>query len=446
MKVLKFGGTSVRDSDWIDRALDITTGQLDSGLVVLSSAMGDTTNSLQAVADLAKVGKTKEAGEGMKRLKRAHISVAGKLLQADKAQACEEQLDVLFTELESIVTGLVLLKECTPRSNDLILSFGERLATLLIHHRALERSLPSTLHDARQLIKTNDDFGFASPLEKVTNRLIRKRINPAPGQVHITQGFIGSTVEGITTTLGRNRSDYSAIIVGAALDAEEVQIWTDVDGIMTADPRIVPQARTIASISYREAAELAYFGAKVIHPTAIQPAVIRGLPIWVRGTGQPDGTGTRIVADEPAKGPKAVACKKSVTVINITSGRMLMAYGFLRGIFEVFERYRTPVDLIATSEVSVSMTIDDIEHLYDIERDLTELGRVKTEKRQSIICLVGQDLWKNSSIIARVFSTLQPISVRMISLGSSDTNLSIVVPMRNTEDCLRSLHREFFES
>jgi aspartate kinase len=446
MKVLKFGGTSVRDSRWINKALDITESQMEAGLVVVSSAIGDTTNRLQDVADLAKSGKASEAGDGIMKLRASHVSIARELLEDDGYRSCEERLDALFKELGTIVTGLALLKECTPRSNDLILSFGERLATSVLHSRALERGIASIHHDARQLIKTTDDFGFASPLEKVTNRLIRNRIKTDSRRIHITQGFIGSTVEGMTTTLGRNRSDYSAIVIGAALDAEEVQIWTDVDGIMTTDPRIVPQAQTIPTISYREAAELAYFGAKVIHPTAIQPAVAMGIPIWVRGTGQPEGKGTRIVADIPAEGPKAVACKESVTVINITSGRMLMAYGFLRGIFEIFERYKTPVDLIATSEVSVSMTIDDAEYLTEIENDLTRLGRVVTDRDQSIICLVGQDLWKNSSIIARVFGTLQPIPIRMISLGSSDTNLSIVVPKENTEECLRSLHREFFES
>ena len=446
MKVLKFGGTSVRDSRWIDRALDISADQLDTRPVMVSSAMGDTTDRLQLIADRAKVGKVVEAHRGIEELKQRHLSVARELLSHERGLSCTEQLVSLFSELESIVTGLALLKECTARSNDLILSFGERLVTLIIHNRALERGIQSTLHDARELIKTDNHFSFASPLENITNRLIRKRILPSPGHLHITQGFIGSTIEGITTTLGRNRSDFSAIILGAALNADEVQIWTDVDGIMTTDPRIVPRARTIPSISYREAAELAYFGARVIHPTAVQPAVAQSIPIWVRGTGCPDGTGTRIVADLPAEGPKAVASKESVTVINVTSGRMLMAYGFLRGIFEIFERYRTSVDLIATSEVSVSVTIDNIDHLTDIERDLKALGTVKTETSQSIICLVGQDLWKNSSIITRVFSTLQPIPIRMISLGSSDTNLSIVVPNDSTRAALESLHREFFES
>jgi aspartate kinase len=271
-------------------------------------------------------------------------------------------------------------------------------------------------------------------------------LKPRPGRLAVLQGFIGSTPEGATTTLGRGGSDYTATIIGAALKADEVEIWTDVNGIMTSDPRIVKNARTISQISYKEAAELAYFGAKVIHPATIQPAINLGIPVWVKNTFRPEEEGTKIVPRIPANGLKAIACKKGITLINVSSSRMLLAYGFLRKIFETFEKHQTPVDLIATSEVSVSMTIDNPSSVNAIKKDLEEIGTVGVEADKSIVCLVGQDLWKDTVFLSRVFQCLKSTPVRMISLGSSDINLSFVVPESNTEDCVRRLHDEFFET
>jgi aspartate kinase len=300
------------------------------------------------------------------------------------------------------------------------------------------------LFDSRELVKTDDSFTAAVPIEDLTNRLISSHVRPKPGSIAIMQGFIGSTSGGATTTLGRGGSDYTATIVGAALRAEEVQIWTDVSGIMTSDPRIVKSARTIEQISYREAAELAYFGAKVIHPSTIQPATNLGIPVWVKNTFRPDDAGTKIVPTIPESGLKAIACKKGITLVSISSSRMLLAYGFLRRIFEIFEKYQTPVDLIATSEVSVSVTIDNPSAVNSIARDLSEIGTVGVESDKSIICLVGQDLWKDTAFLARVFASLKSTPVRMICLGASDINLSLVVPTDSTEDSVRSLHNEFF--
>ena len=445
MKVLKFGGSSVKDSYWINRALDITEQQLSSGLVVVSSAMAKTTNRLQETALLAEQGDYTQAAQMIEELMAFHRETAEALLKGENRSRCLKELERLFNELGSVIKGLALLKERTPRSNDLILSFGERLATQVVAWRARERGIKTELLDARDFMKTDDHFSQASLIEELTYSLIADKVKPSPGSIIVTQGFIASTREGTTTTLGRNQSDFTAIVIGAALKAEEVQIWTDVDGIMTVDPHVVQEASTVPIISYREAAELAHFGARVIHPSAIQPAVNHSIPVCVKNTGNPSGEGTIIVSSQPSEGPKAIAFKKAVRVINISSGRMLMAYGFLKAIFEIFEKYKTSVDLIATSEVSVSMTIDDTTHLDHILNDLASLGSVSTEGEQSIVCLVGQDLWKSSRIISRVFSTLEQVPIRMISLGSSDTNLSIVVPQNYTEDTVRSLHKEFFE-
>ena len=445
MVVLKFGGTSVRDATWIDKALDIANDYLDRAPVLVASAMGKTTDRLQEIANLTECGERNKAEEVFKALKKAHISVVDEFLTGDIRNECIEKVNGLFDELRSIVKGLSLLKECTPRSNDMILSFGELLSTTIIAYRARERGIDTTFIDSREIIKTDGGFSKAVPIFKQTNILIKDKIKPERGKLSVAQGFIGSTESGITTTLGRGGSDYTAAIIGAALSAEQIVIWTDVDGIMSSDPRTVQKASTIPKISYKEAAELAYFGAKVIHPSAIQPATKIDIPIIVKNTGNPSGSGTEIIKNVTCEGPKAIAFKKGITLISITSYRMLFAYGFLRRIFEIYEKYNTSVDLISTSEVSVSMTIDDTIHLKGIKTELENIGSVGIEENKSIICLVGQGLWRDSLFISKVFSNLKHIPIRMISLGASDTNLSFVVPDSEAENTIQILHKEFFE-
>ena len=374
-----------------------------------------------------------------------HLACARSFLTGQNLSRCEADLAATFGELRAFMRALAMLKDWSKRSNDAILSFGERLSTIILLHRAHERGIEAELFDSRELVKTDDNFTAAVPIEDLTNRLVSSRVRPHPGTMAILQGFIASTTGGATTTLGRGGSDYTATIVGAAIRAEEVQIWTDVTGIMTSDPRIVKNAKTIEKISYREAAELAYFGAKVIHPSTIQPAVNLGIPVLVKNTFLPGEDGTRIIPSIPgSSGLKAIACKKGITLVSVSSSRMLLAYGFLRRIFEIFEKYQTPVDLIATSEVSVSVTIDNPAAVNSIARDLSEIGTVGVETEKSIICLVGQDLWKDTAFLARVFTSLKNTPVRMISLGASDINLSLVVPVEATDDSVKNLHAEFY--
>jgi aspartate kinase len=444
MIVLKFGGTSVQNAEMMDKSLTIAVDQLDRGPVLVSSAMSKVTDQLQDIAKLVGSGSEQKAMEILQALSARHTACAREFLTGAELDACEKELAAVFAELAAIIKALSMLKEWSKRSNDAFLSFGERLSTIILVHRARERGIRAELYDARELIRTDDNFTQAAPIEDLTARLVSTRLKAGPGMLAITQGFIASTASGATTTLGRGGSDYTATIVGAALRAEEVQIWTDVTGIMTTDPRIVPAARTIAQIGYREAAELAYFGAKVIHPATIQPAVNLGIPVWVKNTFRPGDAGTKIVPGAPATGVKAIASKKAITVVSVSSSRMLLAYGFLRRIFEIFEKHQTPVDLIATSEVSVSVTIDNASAVDAIARDLSEIGTVGVEAEKSIVCLVGQDLWKDTVFLARVFKALGTTPVRMISLGASDINLSLVVPVENTEASVRGLHAEFF--
>ncbi len=441
MIVMKFGGTSVRDALWIDKALDIAESSLDRAPVLVSSAMGDSTNIILKLICLAETGRSVDMGPFFHNMKKAHLETAMTFLGGDNLKTCESSLNTLFQDFSSFLKGLSLLGECSKRSKDAILSFGERLATLIIFHRALERKIPALLLDARDFMITDENFSNARPLVKKTEPAIKKMLHPYPGKLIITQGFIGASEKGITTTLGRGGSDYSAAILGAALNAEEIQIWTDVNGIMTSDPRIVEQAHTIASMTYREAGELAYFGAKVVHPATIQPAVKKGIPVLVRNTGNPGNQGTRIEGAHHQTGLKAIAAKKGNLIININSSLMLNAYGFLARIFGIFEKYKVPVELISTSEVSVSITIEPCEQLEEIVHDLNQIGNTSIEENKSIICLVGQNLWKDSSFIARVFSLLENVAVRMISLGSSDINLSVVVSEEDTDQIIRKLHK-----
>lgn len=451
MIVMKFGGSSVRDAQMIRRVLDISASRLDLAPVLVSSAMGKTTDALLLIADRAEAGDHDEAFAQIDALEEHHRAVARQLVSEHGDESVNTDgvlraVDTLLAELRSLVQGIYLIRECSPRSRDAVLSFGERLSTLIITAAARARGIDAELVDARALIRTDSEFGAAGPDMDATVKLARERLRPRPGYLYVTQGFIGSTPESVTTTLGRGGSDYSATILGAALDAESVEIWTDVNGIMTSDPRVIAEARTIPSVSYDEAAELAYFGARVVHPYTILPAVKRSIPVWVKNTMQPEQPGTRIQAETDGEGIRALASKSGITLITIQSSRMLNAYGFLRALFSVFDRYRVSVDLVATSEVSVSMTVERDVDLAPIITDLEPLGEVSVERDKSIICLVGRRLFQRAGVLSEVFAAIDPIPVRMISLGSSDINLSIVVSEAETERVLRSLHSTLFRS
>lgn len=454
MIVLKFGGTSVRDAEWIGRAVEIARRQLDRSPILVASAMGKTTDTLVELSDRAAAGDEAAVRHGADELEAAHAKALRDLasLEGDAGAEAAPQLQELFQELRSLLQGVTLIREASPRTRDALLAFGERLSTLLIYTAARQRGIPVRLLDSRTLISTDSTFGSATPDVPATREALRAAL-PAAGKADtetpelvIMQGFIASNPEGVTTTLGRGGSDYSATIIGAAVDAEEVQIWTDVDGIMSADPRLVPTARTLGDISYVEAAELAFFGARVVHPFTIQPAIDRGIPVYVRNTARPEEAGTRISGSFAARGVRAITAKRGITVITINSYRMLNAYGFLSRIFGVFARHQVSVDLVATSEVSVSMTVDRPERVGAIVGELEEHGQVTVEEEKAIVSLVGKDLWKESSVLARVFQTLEGISVRLISLGSSDTNLSLVVADGEAGRAVAQLHGAFFSN
>jgi aspartate kinase len=439
MIVMKFGGTSVESAEAIERVTGIVKSRLNRKPVVVVSAMGKTTNRLLKIADLAVSGQREEALRELFALRDFHL----------RESNMERTIDEHFQELSELVKGLAALGELTPRSIDAISSFGERLSSLIVTNYFKHHGLSAVHLDSRKVIVTDHRHTQAAPDLKESYARLSAAIPPLlEDHVVVIGGFISATPEGITTTLGRGGSDFTASIVGAGIGAEEIQIWTDVDGMLTADPNVVPNAHRVKIISFTEAAELAYFGAKVLHPSTVVPAIDRNIPVLILNSRRPHVDGTRIVAESVSTTNlvKSIACKSKVTVLNIHAARMFLAYGFMRRIFEVFERYQTSVDMIATSEVNVSLTIDQTARLPEILRELREFSEVSIEENEAIICIVGDNIRFTPGVAARVFQALAAggINVRMISQGASALNLGFVVAGQDLRGAVSALHAEFF--
>jgi aspartate kinase len=359
----------------------------------------------------------------------------------------ECEIEAHFQELAELVKGIAILGELTPRATDAVAAFGERLSSLIVTARFSQCGIHTAHVDARSVIVTDRRHTQAAPVFAETYARLAATIPPlAAKQVVVMGGFIASTEDGVTTTLGRGGSDYTASIVGAGIGAEEIQIWTDVDGMLTADPTILPGGYRVKQCSFAEAAELAYFGAKVLHPATVLPAIEKNIPVRILNSRRPHVEGTLITAEAPrsASPIRSIACKRNITLVNIVSTRMLMAHGFLRRIFEVFDRFETPVDMLATSEVSVSLTIDNTGALETIRTEIEHFAEVSVEEDQAIVCMVGDNIRHTPGIAARAFGALGGINIRMISQGASRLNISVVVAAADLKRAVESLHREFF--
>jgi len=433
---MKFGGSSVESAEAIGRVAEIVRARIDRRPVVVVSAMGKTTNKLLAMAAAAASGKREEALTALMELRAFHLG-----LGADAEVECH------FRELEELVKGLAVMGELTARATDAISSYGERISSIIVAAYFRNAGISTTHVDSRRVIVTDGRHMQAAPLFPESNAKLAA-LRSMKTQVVVMGGFIGATEDGVTTTLGRGGSDYTAAIVGAGIGAEEIQIWTDVDGMLTADPRILAGGYRVETCSFAEAAELAYFGAKVLHPATVLPAIEKNIPVRILNSRRPEVEGTLIVAEAPPSlAPiRSIACKTNITLVNIVSTRMLMAHGFLRRIFEIFDRFETPVDMLATSEVSVSLTIDNTTALAAIREEIEEFAEVSIEGSQAIVCLVGENIRKVPGTAARVFTALRDIDVRMVSQGASLLNISLVVGAGDLGRAVESLHREFFES
>lgn len=451
MIVQKFGGTSVADPDAIRRLIEIVRsarGEKGPGPIVVVSAMSGVTDGLLSAAASASAAHGEEALAKVRQLRAKHIDAIQALCTGTRAAAAAEFVNARFDELDSMLTGVSILREVSGRTLDAIAASGELLSSRIIAAAIEEAGLPATWLDARRLIVTDDEHTSARPLERETNAALRATILPAlaDGHVPVLGGFIGATREGMTTTLGRGGSDYSGALVGAGVGAGEIQIWTDVDGMMTADPRVVTSPRLVPRLSFGEASELAYFGAKVLHPSTIHPAVEHEIPVRIVNSRKPDGKGTLITASRDSDGAPfaALACKKGITVVDITSDRMLMAYGFLRRVFEVFERFRTPVDVVTTSEVSVSVTVDDRRQLDAVIEALGEFAEVSSEFDCALLCAVGDNLRMEPTIASRVLRCLEDVPLRMVSQAASRRNMTVVLREADLGTAMQRLHSEFF--
>ncbi len=437
MIVMKFGGSSVESAAAIERVAGIVRDRLDRHPVVVVSAMGKTTNKLLAIADFAVKGRRDTAISNLLELRDFHLRESG----------MERTVEEHFQELAELMRGLSILGELTPRSIDAISSYGERLSSLIVTNLFQHHGIRAAHLDSRHLIVTDNHHTQAAPLYDETYKRLAACVPPlAEKRVPVMGGFIAATAEGVTTTLGRGGSDFTAAIVGAGIGAEEIQIWTDVDGMLTCDPRVSENGRRIKKISFDEAAELAYFGAKVLHPATVIPALEKNIPVLILNSRRPQIAGTRIVAGRvhSSNPAKAIASKTNIVALNIRSTRMFMAHGFLRRIFEIFDRNSVPVDMVSTSEVSVSLTIEPTPRLAAIIAELSEFAEVTVDENQAIVCIVGENIRNTPGISARVFNALAGINVLMVSQGASALNLGLVVAASDLHAAVQALHDEFF--
>ena len=448
MIVMKFGGTSVQDAQAIDRISGIVRERLHEKPVVVVSALARITDQLLAMASAAGAGDKVKALELCQSARERHFSTASELLGPQAFSQIQPELEADFNALDELLRGIVAVGELTLRTTDNIAGFGERVSSKIAAAAFSLRGINASHVDSRQCLVTDNNFGKAVPQFEETKGRLEQIIKPLldRDRVPVMGGFIGSTREGVSTTLGRGGSDFSAAIVGAGMDAQRIEIWTDVDGMMTTDPNLCPQAHRIKSISFEEAAELAYFGAKVLHPATLLPAIQKNIPVLVLNSRNPRNEGTLITATAPTSKNvfKAIAAKKRITVVDVVATRMLMAHGFLKSIFEVFANHRCPVDMVSTSEVSVSVTVDSNESIAAIAADLAEIADVKYAGRKAIVCLVGENIRNVPGIVARVFGAIQDVNIHMISQGASEINISFVVDEADVPQVVSRLHHVFF--
>ncbi|XWK65065.1 lysine-sensitive aspartokinase 3 [Tunturiibacter empetritectus] len=447
---MKFGGTSVEDAPAMKRTASIVRGRREKGLeaVVVVSAMAKVTDLLLSAA--AAAGRGDKAGSLAigARLRHRHIDTSTALLEGERCVRVQQVLHQEFDALDDLLRGIAAVGELTPRTNDLVVSFGERLSSKMMAEALEQHGLQGAHVDARSCIITDASYGKAVPQDAAIEEKLAAIVLPLieVGKTPVMGGFIGSTVEGVTTTLGRGGSDFTAALVGGGMHAGAIEIWTDVNGIMTTDPRICPDALRVKTISFEEAAELAYFGAKVLHPATILPAVQKSIPVWVLNSRNAENEGTKItaMAAKCASPFKSIAAKKRLTIIDVVASRMLMSHGYLKAVFDVFDKWKCAIDMVSTSEVSISLTVDSNQQLPEICAELAKIADVKMEGHKALVCLVGEDIRGHNGIAGQVFSAISHVNVRMISQGASEINMSFMIDEEDVEEAVRSLHNHFF--
>ena len=438
MIIMKFGGTSVGNAERIRKTADIIKAHIQQNPIVVVSAVAKITDALIKLANAAANGKGEDVFDSIKEI---HFKILDEL-ELEKSLLNED-----LNELKELVKQTQSNKKIDARLLDYFESFGERMSSKIVAAEMNKIGIKSGAFNSWDLgLLTNNNFGNAEPLETAYVNLKNNiaKLNELP----VITGFIGRTEQGGITTFGRGGSDYTAAVIGSAIDADEIQIWTDVNGIMSTDPKVVPDAMPIKQVSFAEASELAYFGARVLHPKTILPAMRKNIPVRVLNSFNPEEEGTTIVnksevSDETVK---SIACKNNTTLIHVESTRMLGAYGFLARIFYIFDKYRKSVDVISTSEISVSLTVDNGENVENILRELKEFANVEIAKNKSIICVVGEGMRHTPGIAGITFKALSDngINVEMISQGASQINITFVVDGKDAARAVKVLHNEYF--
>jgi aspartate kinase len=446
--IMKFGGTSVEDVQAFERVRGIVRAQAGAPLVVVVSAMSYMTSALRASVQQTVNGDVGAGAHLLDEHFERYANIVRTLLTMRESQTAQSA--IASARLECAELLRCVAAQLRPRLllQDAIIAYGELLSAMLLAAVLREAGLPARYVDARRCIVTDECYGCAAPLAEETGQRTRAALLPSleAAEIPVLGGFIASSTSGETTTLGPNSSDYTATLVGVALSAQEVQIWSDVTGVLTADPRIVDTAHTIARLSYAEASELAYFGAKVLHPLAIQAASEQHIPVRICNSRLPEAAGTLVcTATEAASGTiKAIAHKTGITTVLITSARMVGAHGFMRALFEIFDRHRTAFDVITTSEVSISLSLDDATALPAMLIELRQLGTVEVETDRAIICIIGKGLRGTPGIAASVFNTIRDINITLISQGASSINLTFVIDQAHIREAISRLHEAFF--
>ncbi|MBN2178546.1 MAG: aspartate kinase [Deltaproteobacteria bacterium] len=448
MIVMKFGGTSIEDIPSIERIVGIIKSRLEQQPVVINSAMGKTTRKLLDIARLSADGMDEKALLRLNEIREYHFDMARGLMPDFEKSETRTTLERYFEELQRLLGGLSVLRELTPRSQDRILSYGELVATTIIASTLQNRGINARWLDAREFIITDERFTRARPIDELTFRGIQEKVLPLveSGHVPVTQGFIGSTRSGDTTTLGFEGSDFTAALAGAALDVSKIEIWKDVNGIMTADPCIFAGARTAKNVSFEEASELTFFGAKVLHPCTIEPACRKDIPVNIYNSRQPDAGGTTITAhaNKETNIVKSIAYGMPVCIMNIVSDSQVDPAAFLRSVFDILEREGIIPCVVTTAGVGIAMAVsasEDMEHAID---ELTRFGTVNIAREKATISLVGENIRTTRDFAPVVFQNLEDVNVYMVSQGASPISLTFVVDESDVSSVIARLHEAFF--
>ncbi len=449
MIVMKFGGTSTQDTSAIANVVKIIQSRLAQKPIVVVSAIAHATNMLEKIGKLAAEKNDREAREVLTQLFNRHYEIVDHTIRhLTRNRTFRSQLETTREEIETIIKGVSILRELTPRTLDLLCCFGELLSSRIVAAALQEHGIQSEWLDTKDFMITDENFTRAMPLMDEVENQLKKLVMPLieKGIVPVTQGFIGITQSGRRTTMGRESSDFSAAIIGAALDADDIQIWTDVDGVLTADPTVVNNPKKIKRLSFEEAFELSYFGAKVLHPNTMLPAIEKSIPIKIYNSRRPNLSGTMvsIELDNNYTLVKSIAYKRNVAILSIVPRKRLGQFIFWEHIHNVLTKYDAVVRMSSTSEYNYSVLIDTKVNIPAIVHDLSEIGIVDVNESMGIVCVVGSNLINSSKVVDRIFEAITDIGVSMISFGASKSNLSFVVNDEDLLDAVKQIHDEFF--